>query len=41
MTSTEIESLIYKLPTSKSPGPGGVTGEVSHLLREELRSLLK
>ena len=27
VTSTEIESVILKLPTNKSPGPDGYTGE--------------
>ena len=33
ITSNEIESEIKKLPTNKSPGPDGLTGEINQAFR--------
>ena len=39
ITSNEVESIILKLPTNKSPGPDGFIGEFYQLLGEELTSI--
>ena len=40
ITSTEIKSVIKNLPTNKSSGPDGFTGEFYQKSREELTSIL-
>ena len=40
ITSTKIETVTKNLPTNKSPGPGGFTGELYQTFREELTSIL-
>ena len=41
ITADEIEAIIKKLATHKSPGPGSFTGEFYKAFKEELAPILR
>ena len=41
ITSTEIETVIWKLPRNKNPGPGASQTKFCQTFREELTPILK